>query len=173
MQSEDFVRAPEFSKIYSSHFDSVHRRLLRLGVHERDVPDVAQEVFAIVHRKFGTFAGYSSFSTWLYGICRKVAGDYRQRASVRHEDLSAAPREFDPSPPLDEHVARWHTQLAVRRAVARLPHHERSIVSLYHLEERPMAAAARECECPVQTAYARLYRAHRRLSTLLQSEEEC
>jgi len=42
----------------------------RLGVHEREVEDVAQEVFVIVHRQLPAFEGRSTLKTWVCGIAK-------------------------------------------------------------------------------------------------------
>ena len=61
----------------------VWRALRRLGVPERDLPDAAQDVFVVVHRRLGEFDGGSRVSTWLYAICLRVASDRRRRAPQR------------------------------------------------------------------------------------------
>src|SRR6478609_4057881 len=71
-----------FEDIYRAHFAFVWRSLRRLGVREEDANDVAQEVFIVVHRKLPEFAGRSKVTTWLYGVCFRVASE-RRRAAPR------------------------------------------------------------------------------------------
>ena len=52
---------------------------------------MCQEVFVTVHRKLSEFEGRSKLRTWLYGICLRVASDYRRRAYVRRERVVADP----------------------------------------------------------------------------------
>jgi len=42
-----------------------------------------QDVFIVVHRRLGEFEGRSKVTTWLYGICYRVAHDRRRLAHVR------------------------------------------------------------------------------------------
>ncbi|WP_437974045.1 sigma-70 family RNA polymerase sigma factor [Sorangium sp. So ce295] len=70
-------------EIFEENAAYVWRVLRRLGVGEADVEDVCQEVFLTVHRKLDTFDGSSALRTWLYGICLRLASEYRQRRRRR------------------------------------------------------------------------------------------
>ena len=72
-------------QIFDEHARYVWRTLRHLGVADADLEDVCQEVFVTVHRKLPEFEGRSKLRTWLYGICLRVASDYRRRAYVRRE----------------------------------------------------------------------------------------
>ena len=67
-----------FEEAYRAHFAFVWRSLRRLGIREEDAADTAQEVFIVVHRKLPEFAGHSKLTTWLYGICFRVASERRR-----------------------------------------------------------------------------------------------
>ena len=69
-----------FEEAYRAHFAFVWRSLRRLGIREEDAADTAQEVFIVVHRKLPEFAGHSKLTTWLYGICFRVASRAPARA---------------------------------------------------------------------------------------------
>src|SRR6516165_2467356 len=77
-----------FEDVYSEHAAFVMRTVRRLGVNAADVPDTSQQVFMTVHRRLSSFDGSSAVRTWLFGICRRVAADWRDRAHVRREVLS-------------------------------------------------------------------------------------
>src|SRR5262245_7483674 len=66
-------------QIFDEHARYVWRTLRHLGVADADLEDVCQEVFVTVHRKLPEFEGRSKLRTWLYGICLRVASDYRRR----------------------------------------------------------------------------------------------
>jgi RNA polymerase sigma-70 factor (ECF subfamily) len=87
--SQGFRRAstPEalFREMYDSHFRLVWRALSRLGVQESDLMDLTQKVFLTAYLKLPQFEGRSLLSTWLWGICRRVASGYRRSGSVRYE----------------------------------------------------------------------------------------
>src|SRR5215831_12264435 len=79
------VAPPRVAEVFRELAPFVWRALRRLGVAERDVEDVCQEVFMVVHRKIGEFEGRSTVRTWVYGIAIRVASDYRKRSHVRRE----------------------------------------------------------------------------------------
>ncbi len=153
---------PRFEEVFATCAELVWRTMRRLGPREADAEDLAQEVFLVVHRRLGEFEGRSKLSTWVYGICVRVAADARRRASVRYEVPMAAPPE-GVAPALQD------AALAQRRARALLDHamhvalddDRRAVFVLYEIEELPMSEVAAAVGVPLQTAYSRLYAARR------------
>jgi len=158
----------EFSEIYRDNVAFVWRSLRRLGVNARDVDDVCQEVFVIVHRKLSTFDATATMRTWLFGIARRVAADHRKRAHVRRE-TPAAPSELDVN---QAGPSDGPDPLELRRARAildeildELDEAKRAVFVLFELEEMPMAEVAKAVECPLQTAYSRLAAARKQVES--------
>ncbi len=81
-------REAEFLAIYQTHFRVVWRALGRLGVREPDLMDLTQKVFLTAYLKLPHFEGRSLLSTWLWGICRRVASGYRRSGAVRYEVIT-------------------------------------------------------------------------------------
>ncbi|HEY1534274.1 MAG TPA: sigma-70 family RNA polymerase sigma factor, partial [Polyangiaceae bacterium] len=77
----------DFKEVYDANFAFVWRSLRRLRVPDASLKDAMQDVFLVVHRRLGEFEGRAKVSTWLFGICLRVAKDYRRRAHVRREVL--------------------------------------------------------------------------------------
>src|SRR3954467_11757509 len=78
----------EVRTIYQQHGRFVWLSLQRLGIHPADLDDVAQDVFMIVYRRIGSFDRTSRITTWLFGICMRVAANYRRRRRWTREVLS-------------------------------------------------------------------------------------
>ena len=157
-----------FSDVYRENVAFVWRSLRRLGVSERDVDDVCQEVFVIVHRKLATFDATATVRTWLFGIARRVAADHRKRAHVRRETL-AAPLELDVS---EGRTLDQSDPIELRRARAildeildELDEAKRAVFVLFELEEMAMTEVAKAVECPLQTAYSRLAAARKQVES--------
>jgi RNA polymerase sigma-70 factor (ECF subfamily) len=165
---EELVATPVFSELYTEHVGFVWRSLRRLGVSERDVDDVCQEVFVIVHRKLATFDATSTMRTWLFGIARRVAADHRKRAHVRREML-AAPGELEanqaPAPDEPEAFELRRARAVLDEILDELDEPKRAVFVLFELEEMAMAEVARAVECPLQTAYSRLAAARKQVET--------
>src|SRR3954469_25405956 len=73
----------DLTTIHRQHGDFVWKMLQRMGVAERQLEDATQDAFLVVHRRLASFDGTASMTTWLYGICLRVAAAHRRRASVR------------------------------------------------------------------------------------------
>src|SRR5262249_46782535 len=101
-----------FEETYRAHFAFVWRSLRRLGIAEDDATDAAQDVFIVVHRKLPEFAGRSKVTTWLYGICFRVASERRRavpRPRLGEEEAAAfIGRQADPGA-----IAEHHQGLAL------------------------------------------------------------
>src|SRR5262245_29730902 len=92
--------------IFDEHFEFVWRSLRRLGIAEADVDDVLQEVFVVVHRKLPEFAARSKVTTWLFGICYRVASEHSRRAYVRREHATdEVPEQVDQQASPEERYA--------------------------------------------------------------------
>src|ERR1700733_5153994 len=75
----------DLGEVFARHSDFVWRTLQRMGVREADLEDVAQDVFLVVGQRLHEFERRSRVTTWLYGICLRVASTHRRRAWVRRE----------------------------------------------------------------------------------------
>lgn len=159
--------ASSFEDLFRAHAPRVWRVLRRLGVREADVEDQCQEVFVVVHRKRAEFEGRSTLTTWIYGICLRVASDYRRRAHVRREEPAADVPEQQHSPPQAKQLERAQARALLDAALAELDEDKRAVFVLYEIEEVPMADVALAAGCPLQTAYSRLHAARKKVQESL------
>lgn len=155
------VPVPPFAQVYAEHAPFVWRSLRRLGVRDSDLEDAAQEVFVTVHRKLPGFEGRSALTTWLFGICQRTASDWRRRAHVRREEAHEAVPDQPQEASQPEVVERRQARAILDAILDELDDVKRVAFILFELEGWPMAEVAAAMECPLQTAYARLYAARR------------
>ena len=123
-----------FDAVYREHFAMVWRALRRFGVPERDLPDAAQDVFVVVHRKLAEFDGQCRVSTWLYAICVRVASDRRRRAPNRHEAFGEEPDEARVSGAVHEPWELAERRALLREALDAMPIEQRTVFVLFELE---------------------------------------
>jgi RNA polymerase sigma-70 factor (ECF subfamily) len=162
---------PTMREVFDEHAAYVWRALRHLGVPESEADDLCQEVFVVVHRRLASFEGRSSLRTWLYGICLRVASDYRRRARVRYERPAA-----DPARDLAEPVGFAPDERAQARAellalLDGLDEDKREVLVLYEIEGVAMMEVAEIVGCPLQTAYSRLHAARAKLVDLAKERE--
>lgn len=163
VSTQDDVSEPalpaDLAAVYDAHADFVWRSLRRLGVPEADAPDALQEVFVVVHRKLATFEGRSTMTTWLFGICLRVAADRRRKASVRYEradgDETAA-QMGDGRPNAEESATRTEGLRLLEAALDKLDPDQRAVFVLFELEELTAAVIATMLGIPQGTVMSRL-----------------
>lgn len=153
--------APTFREIFDENAPFVWRALRHLGVPDREVEDLCQEVFMVVHRKLNDFDGRSSLRTWIYGICFRAASEHRRRAHVRREEITDTIPDEGAPPHQPEELERKRAQALLQAALASLDEDKRAVFVLFELEGLSMAEVAEVVACPLQTAYSRLYAARK------------
>lgn len=158
---------PTFAEVFRAYSAFVWRVLLRLGVAEADVDDVAQEVFFGVHRTLASFEGRCSLRTWIYGICHRRAVDYRRRTRSRLEPFPSDPDEQTVDPSQERETALAQARVHMRRVLDELDDSKRTVFVLFDIEGLAMEEIAEIVGCPLQTAYSRLYAARRKVESSL------
>lgn len=151
-----------FEEVYREHVRFVWRTVRRMGVEERDVEDVCQLVFEIVHRQLPGFRGDAKLSTWLFGIVYRVVRDHRRTAYARKVDLDDAIDAVQ-EPEQELVVERGEARALLDRLLATLDDDKRATFVLCELEGLAVKDVAELMGCPVKTTYARLEAARVRL----------
>jgi RNA polymerase sigma-70 factor (ECF subfamily) len=158
---------PPFVEVFRTYSPFVWRVLLRLGVAEADIDDVAQEVFLGVHRNLPRFEGRCSLRTWVYGICHRRAVDYRRRASVRPELYSDDPPDQGGAASQEQGLVISQARAQLAAVLDGLDEEKRTVFVLFDIEGVAMDEVAEIVGCPLQTAYSRLYAARRKVEATL------
>ncbi len=148
----------DFRAFYDQHVTTVWRALFRLGVARTDVPDAVQEVFLVAFRKLPEFEGRSKLSTWLVGICYRVASDRRRLAHVRREvgDSGAVRAASDLGPRPDEAVERHEGARMLDEILGLLRPEQREVFVMFELEEMSGKEIADLVGAPLKTVFSRL-----------------
>jgi RNA polymerase sigma-70 factor, ECF subfamily len=152
-------RAPSLREIHDAHAAYVWRALRYLGVREADLPDAAQEVFLVVHRRLAEFEGRSALRTWLHGIALRVASEQRRRLRSRPEQSLPELPERSASDDPERAAARLERRARLLAVLEALPDAQREVFVLYEVEGLEMKSVAEAIGCPLQTAYTRLHAA--------------
>lgn len=120
--------------------------------------DLAQDTFVRAYERIRSYKGLSSFSTWLFRIACNLFYDYSRRMekfdSIDTEEVAAL--SVRPSP-----VAE---QIDVARALATLRPEERMALSLFYLEDMPIAKIASVMERPEGSVKTLLFRGKQHVS---------
>jgi len=155
----------DFRQLFRTHFGHVWRSLRALGVAEADTSDACQQVFLVLHGRLDRWDRSASLRAFVYGICLRVASDYRRRAHRRHEQLVATPPDVATnlaSPEAD--LDRRRDLAFLDRALHTLPERQREVFVLFEIEELDMSEIAAAVGCPLFTAYSRLRAARKTIA---------
>jgi len=148
---------PTFKEVYDEHFRFVWRSLRRLGVRENDIADAVQDTFLVVHRRLDEFEGRSKVTTWLYGICYRVAHDRRRLVAARTpiDDVELDERA-DERVDVAAEAERREGLTLLEALLDELPLEQRAVFTLFELEAMSGEAIAEALQIPLGTVYSRL-----------------
>jgi RNA polymerase sigma-70 factor (ECF subfamily) len=158
--------ALDLDAIFRAHANFIWLSLQRLGVQHADLDDVAQDVFVIVHRRLDRFDGSSLLTTWLFGICLRVAANYRRK---RRFLLLPTGIIDDAALATDPHqdLARREAQRHLERILARMDVAKRAVFVMFEWEGISCDEIARTMGVPVGTVFSRLHAARREFNKTL------
>jgi len=147
-----------FKEVYDEQFRFVWRSLRRLGVRESDVADAVQDVFVVVHRRLAEFEGRAKVTTWLYGICYRVARDWRRLAHVRRDvsDDAAIAERADERVDVAAEAERRQGLALLETILDQMPLEQRAVFTLFELEGASGETIAEALDAPLGTVYSRL-----------------
>jgi len=161
--SSNWVSAPnqlalEFEALYDEHCAFVWRTLRTFGVPRESLEDATQDVFVVVHRRFGAWEQTPSIRAWLYGVARRVAASRRRKSARHRRKLEALPKP-EQARAVDERVAVRHQLERVAEAIDALAPERRQVYVLAELEGLRPPEIAAVLGWKLNTVYSRLRRA--------------
>lgn len=146
-----------------------------------EASDASQEIFIKVYKSISSFKGQSSFTTWLYVICRNVCNDMlrkRQRRGIQvsiysEDEDNNRVREIESNMPTpEERMEMNECQLAVKEAIDSLKPEYREILLYADMKQLSYEEVAKILKCPVGTVRSRLNRARSALRKKLSDKRE-
>jgi RNA polymerase sigma-70 factor (ECF subfamily) len=140
--------------------------LLHFGVPELATEDAVQDVFVVVHRRWGDRCAHVSERAWLCSISRRVASDHRRKRSRHERKLEALPRP-GPEGDLEREVAGRQVMSALEQALAKLDPARREVFVLAEVEGMTAREIAEALGVSPNTVSSRLRAARAHVSAAL------
>lgn len=129
--------------------------------------ELVQDIWLKVLQGIGRLQDPTKFRAWLFGIAhRRVMDRLRERYAAPTTD--DAQLDEIPGEAMDLDLALDVREL--ERGLQRLPPVEREVLSLFYLDELPMADVAQVLAVPIGTVKSRLFRARNLLRHQLTGE---
>ena len=165
------VRGDEkaLEQLHARHSPGLLRFLERMLRDAALAEDICQEAFLRIWRRAELFDPQrGSFSAWLYRAAANLAYNRLALRSSSESELSA----LEVLPPADvecpaEVASEVERQELLHAALADLSPRDRAILTLRHIEERPVAEIAAILAIPEGTVKSRVHYAMQRLKTAL------
>lgn len=169
-----------FEQVVREHQAMVFRTLYRLTGSREHLEDLAQEVFLRLYRALPSFRGESLVSTYIYRIAVNVAQNEwkRRRRTDRplvsiSEKLSGWEDRLEhPERNAEQQMEEREFRLRVEEQLQELSNVERTVLVLYHQEERSYEQIAAALNMPIGTIRTHLHRGRKKLRERLQQQTE-
>jgi RNA polymerase sigma-70 factor (ECF subfamily) len=150
------------------------RSLQRLGVPDAALDDCLQEVLIVVHRRLDSFdPSRAKLTTWLFGICLRIAKLHRRRSARRREIpegvLVEPPRPAAGETPEDA-LGRAELRGQIERVLAAMDIEKRAALVLYEVDGIKTDAIAELMGVPVGTIHSRLHAARKQFKKKLEAD---
>jgi RNA polymerase sigma factor (sigma-70 family) len=168
-----------FEQLVRDHQAMVFRTLLRLTGSREHVDDLAQDVFLRLYRALPSFRGESLITTYLYRIAVNVAQDEwkrRRRDDRAHVSLSDETSAWEerlahPDRNAEQQLEEREFQQTVEEQLQLLSQIERTILILYHQEERSYEQISYALGMPIGTVRTHLHRGRKKLREAIQQRQ--
>ena len=164
-----------FERLVARHQALVWHLVYRMVQHPEDARELSQDVFFRVHERLGQFRGESSLATWIGRVAFSVATRHLQKKKLPmvepspDEDAGQAWEGIADGFDLEGACADAEVMALLATAIEALPPLQRTLVTLYHLEELGIGEIASITELPEGTVKSYLFRARGRLRQQLET----
>ncbi|HYQ29852.1 MAG TPA: sigma-70 family RNA polymerase sigma factor [Polyangiaceae bacterium] len=149
----------DVAAIYAQNAQFLWSSLSRAGVADGDLPDALQEVLLVIHRRLDSFDGSSRLTTWLWGICVRVASTVRRSRRRRREEVidpnQRAHHLVEANNP-EEVALAGDRRRRLGEALDRLEPDKRAVLVMFELEGLSCQEIAELLGVPKGTVFSRL-----------------
>ncbi|MFT4256836.1 MAG: sigma-70 family RNA polymerase sigma factor [Pseudoxanthomonas sp.] len=146
----------------------------RMVRHPEDTRELCQEAFLRVHRSLHQYRGESALKSWIAQVAYSVARRHLERRRIPIAEVADGGDgsslaetvgdgfDLEAAASDEETIARLHA------AIDRLPPLQRTLLTLYHLEETPIGEISRITGLAEGTIKSHLFRSRKQLRALLE-----
>jgi RNA polymerase sigma factor (sigma-70 family) len=145
----------------------------RMVQHPEDTRELCQEAFLRVHQALHQYRGESALKSWIAQVAFSVAKRHLEKkripiAEPAQEDGLSLAESVSDGFDLEAASADGEAVALLHAAIGRLPPLQRTLLTLYHLEELPIGEISRITGLAEGTIKSHLFRSRRQLRGLLE-----
>ena len=140
---------------------------------QEDAEELTQDVFLKAFQQLSSFKAESSFSTWIYRIATNLAisAVRKKRNDVLRLDDSVFANLSDTQVDAELEDESEEQMERLQQAMNQLEADERALITLYYLEEKPLAEVAFILGMTEGNAKVKLHRIRKKLYVLIKNQE--
>ena len=167
-----------FGILVEKYQKSVHALIWRKIGDYHYAEEIMQDAFLQAYKKLSSLKNPNQFAGWLYVIANRLCIDWmRKQKWIRKQKPAMQSLEGTRLEEIEESSYTYHmseqwvaerTEYChefVQKLLDKLPENERTVVTLYYLDEMPTKEIGKFLGVPVNTIASRLHRARKRLQT--------
>ena len=144
-------------------------RLMRKQIRRpEDVNDLVQQTFLQLHRARNDFRDGAALRPWLYTIALNLRREYWRRAARRRESPAELDERMLPTVEQADIVVKENA-LALRKALAGLPHGQREVIELHWFEGFSFPEVAQIVGASLSAVKVRAHRGYKVLKVELRA----
>lgn len=162
-------KSEQFEHILDRYSGQVFNLIAHIVPCKEDAEELTQDVFIKVFRLLSTFKEESSFSTWIYRIATNTALSAARK--MKHDTLHLDDAAYSniPEEIIDEALDNDSEEQLQRLsdAIEMLRADERALITLYYINEKPIAEVASVLGLTASNVKIKLHRIRKKLYLIL------
>jgi RNA polymerase sigma-70 factor (ECF subfamily) len=161
--------AASFTYLVTQYKDLAFAIAIRILQNEQDAEEAVQDAFVQAFRKIKNFRGESRFSTWLCSIVvnHSLTRARKRKRVVPYSDLEVAEGQIDAIDNSYRQLTPQEQTKYINLALERLAPEDRTLLTLYYLEEQPIGEIAEITGISKENTKMRLHRARGKMYGVL------
>jgi RNA polymerase sigma-70 factor (ECF subfamily) len=166
--------AGAFERLVREHQGLCWHIVQRMVRHPEDTRELCQETFLRVHRSLHQYRFDAPLKAWIGQVAWSIARRHLERkriplAEAVDDEGASLLDNIGDGHDLEAAIADGQAQARLHEAIERLPPLQRTILTLYHLDEVPIGEIAGITGLAEGTIKSHLFRSRKRLRELLEN----
>jgi len=162
-----------FSYFLNRYSNSIYSLILRIVPTKEDAEELTQDTFLKAYRKLDTFKGDCSFSTWLFRIGYNTAISFVRKRKIIFPVIDENLLANVPDEAVETIFDKDDDESMLQRlevAIEKLNAEEKALITLFYMEEKPVAELAIVLELNPENVKVKLFRVRKKLYVLMNSQ---
>ncbi len=144
---------------------------IRIVKNREEAEEISQDVFVKAYTNLKSFKGDSKFSTWIYKIGYYASLDAikRNKRQINSENIDEVyEADFGVLQNALSYLEEKERKSIIKKSLLKLNEDEQVILTLYYFEEMPLKEISEVVNLSVDNIKVKLFRARKKLATILE-----